>query len=275
MSTLTFIPSGGLANRMRAISSAVNLSQHTGIHVDIVWFNDWGLKARFMDIFKPIDMEGISLRECTPIDKLTVDRARRKNFYIPSLYQHLVYDRMITEKAVATLRDQNFDFASWVSAAKHPYMSCYDVFGEFDDYGALIRRLFVPQQIIMNKVSVNISSFSSHTIGMHIRRTDNIDSIRNSPTEKFLETADRELKQNPDTMIFLATDDEAIKEIFRNRYSDHVITPKAKASRDSLAGIRDGIVDMWTLAATDMIYGSYGSSFSVMASNIGGVEVKF
>ena len=273
MQTLTFIPSGGLANRMRSIASAVNLSQHTGLQVNIVWFNDWGLRARFQDIFEPIPQPEISLCECNLIDKFTVDRARRKNFYIPSIYQHLVFDRIITEKQVASLRNQGFDFETWALKGRRPYMSCYDVFGWFSDYDLLVRQLFTPVRVIRDQIKAVTDRFTTHTIGMHIRRTDNIDSIRNSPIEKFLDTADRELAETPSTTIYLATDDEPTKHIFRQRYGQHVITPEAQASRQSLEGIRDGIVDMWALASTDIIYGSCGSSFSKMASSIGGIDV--
>lgn len=49
---LTFIPVGGLANRMRSISSAISLSDGDNMH--IYWFKDQGLNCRFDQLFKPI-----------------------------------------------------------------------------------------------------------------------------------------------------------------------------------------------------------------------------
>ena len=38
---LLFVPSGGLANRMRAIASAYTLTQQTDSDLQVVWFQDW------------------------------------------------------------------------------------------------------------------------------------------------------------------------------------------------------------------------------------------
>lgn len=53
MHKMTFIPVGGLANRMRAVSSAVTLAQKTNTIIDIVWFQDWALHAPFKTLFCP------------------------------------------------------------------------------------------------------------------------------------------------------------------------------------------------------------------------------
>lgn len=270
--TLTFIPSGGLANRMRAMASALNLYRHTGRRIDAVWFRDWGLNARFCDIFEPIHAVGLTLREATWLDAITVDRARSRNFNIPKLYQWLRYSKRIYEKQITPLKvNEHFDFDKWAASDdRRLYMSCYQVFGEFENYDSVIRELFVPVDAVQRKIKQYVSQFAKHTVGMHIRRTDNAESIKNSPTEKFFEMADKEIEVDNTTKIYLATDDEPTKEEFRRKYGERVITPSAPATRGSLDGIQDGIVDMWTLAATDIIYGSKGSSFSPMAASIGG-----
>ena len=43
--SLMFIPSGGLANRMRAIASAYALTQETESDLQVVWFRDWALRS--------------------------------------------------------------------------------------------------------------------------------------------------------------------------------------------------------------------------------------
>ena len=299
----TFIPSGGLANRMRAIASAVNLSRLTGISVEIVWFRDWGLNARFCDIFQPISTPGITLRDATWLDKLTLDRPRRHNLYIPRLYQALRFRRRIDEQQVTPLKQQGFDFCQWAlqedkkekrkeknnipeddntppqqeNHIKHSspwgrlggvYMSCYQVFGEFHDYDALIRELFQPKADILSKVDAYVRQFSDYTIGLHIRRTDNQESINGSPLQSFIDIVNDELRQHPTLTVYLATDDEPTKQEMRHLFGQRVITPDAPATRGSLDGIRDGLVDMWTLSRTNVIYGSKGSSFSDMSRSL-------
>lgn len=274
--TLIFIPTGGLANRMRALASAVNLSLQTGARIEAVWHTGWGLQARYYDIFEPIPMECITLRDATWIDGFTRDSARAKNLFLPALYQRIVCKKVIKDVEVTPLKQQNFDFNKWASegaadtsCSNKLLMSCYQVFGEFEDYDALIRRMFHPSKVVMDKVNAFREMFSSHTIGLHVRRTDSTAAIAESPLQLFIDAADKEIWLYPDTKIFLATDDEPTKEEMRQRYGDRIITPTAAADRESLEGIIGGLVDMWTLAATDVIYGSSGSSFSPMAATIG------
>ena len=75
---LTLVPSGGLANRMRAIASAHCLCQQTDSSLQVVWFRDWALNAPFNSIFLP---QGLTIREATPIDYLLNDRPRKRNLW--------------------------------------------------------------------------------------------------------------------------------------------------------------------------------------------------
>ena len=75
---------------------------------------------------------------------------------------------------------------------------------------------------------------------------------------------------HPDAKIFLATDSEDVKKEMRQYFGDHIITSTAEATRDSVVGIRAGLAEMYALSLTRKIYGSAGSSFSEMASWIGG-----
>ena len=74
--------------------------------------------------------------------------------------------------------------------------------------------------------------------------------------------------------IYLATDSEEVKREMKERYGDRIFCSGKKADRGSLEGIREGITDMYTLARTQKIYGSYQSSFSDMAAQIGGTPLE-
>jgi hypothetical protein len=126
----------------------------------------------------------------------------------------------------------------------------------------------------MNVVDGYRSQFGSHTIGLHIRRTDNAESIAKSPTTLFINKVREEIDQHADTKVFLATDSMDVKQEFIAAFGTRIITPKEEACRDSISGIRGGVVDLWTLASTQKIYGSAGSSFSPMAASIGGVPLE-
>ena len=85
---------------------------------------------------------------------------------------------------------------------------------------------------------------------------------------------DEKIKEDGKVAIYLATDSEEVKREMKERYGDRIFCSGKKADRGSLEGIREGITDMYTLARTQKIYGSFQSSFSDMAAQIGGVPLE-
>lgn len=267
--SLLFVPSGGLANRMRAVASAYELCKKVDSTLQVVWFQDWALHAPFRSIFEETPL--VAIREATMLDHILYDRARKKNLFVPALPQRILFQRHIKEQDVTPLKKLSFDFEQW-ARGKRCYMSCYQVFGSFPD--ELYSRLFRPVKEVMDVVDGYRSQFGSHTIGLHIRRTDNAESIAKSPTSLFINKVREEIDQHADAKVFLATDSAEVKQEFIAAFGSHIITPKEDACRDSISGIRGGVVDLWTLASTQKIYGSAGSSFSPMAASIGGVPLE-
>ncbi len=251
------------------MASAYELCQKVDSTLQVVWFQDWALHAPFRSIFEETPL--VAIREATMLDHLIYDRARKKNFFLPALPQRMLFQRHIKEQDVTPLKKQSFDFEQW-ARGKRCYMSCYQVFGSFSD--ELYPRLFHPVKEVMNVVDGYRSQFGSHTIGLHIRRTDNAESIAKSPTTLFINKVREEIDQHADTKVFLATDSMDVKQEFIAAFGTRIITPKEEACRDSISGIRGGVVDLWTLASTQKIYGSAGSSFSPMAASIGGVPLE-
>ena len=259
--SLLFVPSGGLANRMRAVASAYELCKKVDSTLQVVWF--------LRSIFEETPL--VAIREATMLDHILYDRARKKNLFVPALPQRILFQRHIKEQDVTPLKKVSFDFEQW-ARGKRCYMSCYQVFGSFPD--ELYSRLFRPVKEVMDVVDGYRSQFGSHTIGLHIRRTDNAESIAKSPTSLFINKVREEIDQHADAKVFLATDSAEVKQEFIAAFGSHIITPKEDACRDSISGIRGGVVDLWTLASTQKIYGSAGSSFSPMAASIGGVPLE-
>lgn len=264
---LTIVPNGGLGNRMRAIASAYHACRQSGSRMQAVWFMEHGMQARFSDIFQT---GRFHLREAGLADYLFNDWPRRRNLWLPWLPQRLLYQRLLTTRKVGELKEQDFDFASWVQGHRC-YMECCHEFG--NPPRDLYATLFHPVEEVMQVVAARESRFSSYTVGMHIRRTDHAAAIAQSPTRLFIEAGRRELAAHPDLKIFLATDSQEVKDEMRQAFAGRIITPAEEASRESLDGIRGGLADMWTLSRTRRIYGSVRSSFSEIASKIGGCEL--
>ena len=63
---ITFVPVGGLANRIRSIQSAISLSGDDELR--IYWFKDQGLNCNFYQLFEPIPLQNVTLKETNGID---------------------------------------------------------------------------------------------------------------------------------------------------------------------------------------------------------------
>lgn len=272
MNRITFIPVGGLANRMRAIASVVHLSEETKSRLNIFWFQDWALNSPFSCLFEPIDGDILILKEASSVDSLLLDRPRKKNFYIPRLYQSVAFVDCIYERSFYNLIQDKFDFSEWVNAKRHVYMASYSAFQSY--HPSLISNLFVPVREINERVEMQCKSFTGNVVGVHIRRTDNIASIKHSPLELFYAEVDKDVDGNSNTSIYLATDSVEVKNKMKQRYGKRLICSENSVSRNSVEGIQGGVVDMYTLARTNKIYGSFQSSFSEMAAQIGKVPFK-
>lgn len=272
MNRITFVPVGGLANRMRAIASVITLAQQTDSKLKVIWFPTWDLYAPFDFLFEPINKDCITLRNASTWDKFTIDRPRRKNLCLPYLFQYLTFGDCKYECSFYSLIQQKFDFKGWVMSKREVYMASYYAFYPYEL--SLIGEIFSPIQSIKERIDDRCTQFVNNTIGVHIRRTDNIASIQQSPLELFFEKVDEELDKDNHTVIYLATDSEEVKLQMRKRYGNRIISSSTPADRNSVAGIQDGLIDMYTLARTRKIYGSFQSSFSEMASQIGGIPLE-
>lgn len=115
---ILLVPVGGLANRMKAIDSAIKLSRKTNSELHIIWFKDRGLNCRFDQLFEPIDLPNVKVTEATWSDYLLYDRPRQKNIFIPRLFQKATFDNCIYEKQALHLFYENFDFYDWAKNRK-------------------------------------------------------------------------------------------------------------------------------------------------------------
>lgn len=265
------VPSGGLGNRMRVLACAVTMMETLPGRLDVVWFRHSGLNAAFSDLFEPVDGERLRLREGSLLDALLLERPRRNNLWVPRMFQRLLFRARLYEQYVTPLFRQGFDFRAWASRG-NVYMATYTRFFPYEP--ATLRRLFVPVPRLRERIDGCCVAFTAHTVGVHVRRTDHADAIAESPLELFFEKLDAEMARRSDTRIYLATDSEDVKEEMKARYGQRLMCSGKQADRTSLAGIEDGVVEMFVLARTQKIYGSYLSSFSEIASELGGVPLE-
>lgn len=268
---ITLVPVGGLANRMKAIDAASALAHKAGAQLRIIWFKDKGLNCRFDELFKPLQLKNVTLKEATWIDKLVYDRPRRKNFHLPRLFQRILFDACIYEDKATQLFYNKFDFLSW-AREKDCYIASCVYF-----YPQSIRPLFSifqPIDNIQERIKDITNRFTPNTIGIHIRRTDNIASINQSPTELFIERIKMEMEKDNQCLFYLATDSEEEKARLKNLFGKHVIISPRAADRNSIAGMQDALTELYILSRTKKIFGSMKSSYSETAAQITNINCE-
>lgn len=252
--TLTLSPLGGLANRMRAILAADTLCREVGSELKVVWMRESGLNARFCDLFQPLSVADV--QELEQKDYFLYAPPLKRNLFIPYLSQKFRFDVSLFDWHLAALQQNPEKLASMLKG-KNVFVASGLGFFPTDD--ALFTQYFKPLPSLVEEVKKRTAAFTDNTVGVHIRRTDNVMSIKCSPVDAFVER----MKAFPVTMNFyLATDDENVKSLMLKEFPNRVGSSSCKADRSSLEGMREAVVEMFSLAKTSHFLGSYYSSFS-------------
>jgi hypothetical protein len=135
-------------------------------------------------------------------------------------------------------------------------------------------QMFILNEEMKNRVIEETKLFSKLTIGVHIRRTDNLKSIENSPTYAFISRMEELINNNSEINFYVASDDMEVKKLIKNKFGDKIILPQGNLSRNTENGIRQAVVEMYSLSRTNKILGSCYSSFSRAAAQIGNIELE-
>ncbi len=265
---LTLVPIGGLGNRIMAITSAIDFCRKQKLRLCIYWFKDWGMGANFHDLFKlrgnDVDIKVVDAQWF----HLLYDRPRKKNLWFPLLYQHFVFDTCLYEQWLAK-EDNVVHMLDRLKKSNKPYLVYWSkIPGLVCDLDYL-----VPAKLVKKLVQEQIVSFSANTVGVHIRRTDHALAITNSPLSWFIEKMEGEIKFNPDVKFYVASDSLIEKKKLIDCFCNRIITMVKEVDRSSKQGIIEGLAEIYLLAATSKIYGSYNSSFSVIASWFGKIPL--
>lgn len=259
---LTIEPLGGLANRMRVIDSAYFLANSLGIPLTVHWYQDSSCNCRFDYLFKSIP--GIRIIERNTAHFL-VRFVRR---FLP-LWLFIANRRYVGQSELEKV-DINksciFDNFKTNSLYIATYSDFLNTRRNFD--------YFIPIDSIKKEIEDLTIDFDSLTYGIHIRRTDNSISIKNSTTNAFVLLMQIEVDRNSSCRFFVASDDPTeIKKLeshFPGRILKHAIQ---NIDRNTSSAIQEALVDLYCLSRTSKIIGSYWSSFSEVAARLSGAEL--
>ena len=249
-------PLGGLCNRMRVIVGAISLAQKMRRGLAIIWTQDATLNARFSDLFEPIPYKMI---ECS------LDSWRYKALY--HWYKDIKHSMILDDQWISSnARGKEYDAWKDKIESRNLFLQTnLDILLD-GDYS-----IFRAQPSVIKELN-NIEC-DENTIGLHIRRTDNTNAIKYSPTTLFFEKVETELRDNPQTKFYLATDDPREEQSFIEKFGKSILVYcKHSLDRNNPVAIKDALVDLYNLSHCKKIYGSYWSSFSDTAALWTGIE---
>lgn len=271
MKQLTLVPIGGLANRIYAITSAIAFCKDYDVKLRIIWFKDKGMGADFHSLFdlsSEVDKSKVEIIDAKWYHYI-YDRPRKRNLWLPFVIQTFCFNFRYYEKNV--LQKLNIDkLAEYIKRNKSIYLVAYYNFYNVEKFNFLLLKSAISERV--DQIACSFSQ--ERTIGIHLRRTDNIDSIKNSPLSLFIIRMDQELASNPDIHFYIASDSLNEKLELKKQYGDRLIMSLKEVQRNNKDGIIDALIELYILSRTCKIYGSAHSSFSTLAASIGGVELE-
>ena len=267
MKDLTLVPLGGLCNRLRALLSARCLCEcDPALRVRVVWAVKGECAARFDELFEDrLTIPGrFEFRSARFVDTPAV---LRRNLRLPALLRRALFN------------GQHPDFHSSSSAAdclshfraqQRVYISTGSALCSTPrEAWAQLR----PLPHLCRRIDALTHSFGKNTIGVHVRRTDNEKSWSISPLSAFEREMQAALAQDPGVSFYLATDDEGVRERLANLFPGRIMSQSGAPTRTTLDGMEAAVVDLFVLSRTQRLIGSYWSSFTDTAAELGEIPL--
>ena len=259
-------PIGGLANRMRVIASGIWLKDRLNTQLTIIWNENHELNCPFNMLFEQPDTFRV------------VNKKRKYNYVKNTSQAGLI--KKICSKVINKLigvdyciKEHDFPDLIWPGKIdlyeigkrnRRVYIQTCQEFGD----NLYSFQFFTPIPELLRKIRKITNTFNEHTVGIHIRRTDNQNSIVNSPLNLFTEAMKSELEIQKEATFYLCSDDYEVKKEIIAIFGRTVTTSTKGSNRKTVLGMQEAVIDLYCLSKTKKIFGSYWSSFSDIASRL-------
>lgn len=263
-------PCAGLGNRLLAMTSAYELSRKLGKELVVVWKKEVGCAIRSGDLFEMnvpvIDISEMGWKNGV-WDNLNSNRLKKK--YRGMADRFLECDEIADAKSAGGFEKVKLMVAQEPVSYIKSYTNLCEITAESFSF-------LKPGKEVLERGSRVFERISDKTVGVHIRRTDHVDAIKNSPLALFVEKMKAE-SEKQETDFYVTTDDaSAIEELKQYFPAEKLIVYEEKVlDRDSKTGIQDALVDMLCLSKCRKILGSYQSTFSLIPSIMGSTELEY
>ena len=259
---ITFIPQGGLCNRMRSLDAAISLAHKAETSLIVQWHKDPGLNADLHHLFE--------LPECIiRVDTISYNdifaqlrKSIRKRIY------KMGFDYYFSNTDIMELYNDENKLIEIASKNHICIAACMRFINDRSYY-----RHLKPLPNILDEVKKAVERHSD-LVGVHVRRADHQVATRRSPLSSFVDAMEAEIEKNQLTKFFVASDSDDIVDKLVFQFPGRIITfSKTSLARDRETSIIDAMIDLYSLSRTRKIIGSYSSSFSEEAAKIGNIEL--
>ncbi len=256
---LTVAAQGGLCNRLRVLLGALALSERDKVMTRLVWHPDWQCEAYFDELFEPIESPYLKIVTGTFFDL----PSSHKELYLPQVLRWPFY-----KKQIKLFHPQRHgELSDVVRKCGSLYInSGYEI----APYGKEQIDRLRPLGELQETVGKIVANFGKDVIGVHIRRADNKWSTDVSTDEAFIKA----MQCYPDARFYIASDSDEVKWKMREQFKGRTLAQETDARRDNAFSIGEAVVDLFCLARTTRVIGSYWSSFSDLAAEIGNIPLE-
>lgn len=242
-------PCAGFGNRLRALVSGMCAAQDAERYLQVRWCQEVGIcRGDLLTFFTPTSFPKFVMIENVVPGTASIDEIPCNS---PADWDHAF------QQCNSTI--------SPVSIASHAHFHQTDPERWTNHLRTLQPNPRLKAQIL------NLFQNSTTVVGVHVRRTDNHMSIKNSPTAAFIDAMDAYPQT---TMFFVASDDDRERIAMQARFPGRILTAARFLERTTTNGGVDAFLDFLGLSMCSEILGSHYSSFNEMAAAYGGIQLK-
>ena len=247
---LYVVPCAGLGNRMRVIASAMCAAADANTPLQILWRIDNNIfNALFEDCFDMSSLPSWMKVEEGFVERDTTWREARE---VLSESAWEFYCAQMEERRPLRIKSHQIFYKGTTWDA---WLSMLRLLKPHPSIAAIADSLLWPKRLV----------------GVHIRRTDHVKAIQESPSSGFWAAMEAE----PATTIFyVASDSEEERQAAAGRYPGRVITGAKYLGRSEPHECLEAMLDLYCLSRCSKIIGSYESSFSEVAAWWGGIPLE-
>ncbi len=271
--TLTLIPIGRLADRLRVIASAIALAVRIETPLEVIWFTNEELycpSSRLFTVNPLLIEQGIRIREAKLSDWFFNDRPHKGNAYFTYPFLFFKYDRYLSPTTISKLLMTNEENVwSFFSGKERVLIASSVAFGNFPDMFSVIE----PTAEVLNAYRSMTTNWEENIVGVHLHYEEQA-SYRQNSTELFIKKMQSLVENDPSVRFFISSEIVDERERLATIFSDRIYMPYTLSGSNSPDECINAFGELLALAQTKQILSTKNSSFSYVASLIGGIPYE-